>query len=266
MLKEIKHEERESVTLYNEGEKLFGILHRPLGKESFPVVLFCHGLAGHKTGRYRIYVELAEALTAQGIGVLRVDFRGSGDSEGDFSSMTLASEVSDARVALEWLQKAPGINPDKIGIFGRSLGGTVAVIAASQFENIKSIALWAPVFSGDQWVEAWKSLELSSHPNQHEDLRTINGQVVGIPFYEELFAMKMEDNLKKLENIPLLHIHGLKDSIVYPIQADWYQKARNGSPSLFFLYDKSDHDFTFMPERKKAIQETSLWFLKTLLG
>jgi len=259
-----KYEEREAITLVNNGEKLFGIFHRPLVKEPFPVVLFCHGLAGHKTGRYRIYVELAESLTKHGVGVLRVDFRGSGDSEGDFADMTLAGEVSDALIALEWLKSAPGVDREKIGIFGRSLGGSVAVIAASEFGHVKSLALWAPIFSGDQWVEKWSQLDLNSHPDQYADLRTINGQVVGIPFYEELFAMKLEEKLANLQEIPLLHIHGLKDSIVHPVQSEWYQNARNGSDSLFYLYDESDHDFTHMAERKKAILETSLWFQKTL--
>ena len=79
-----KIEERQSVVLENEGQKIFGILHRPIHVDSCPAVLICHGLAGHKTGQYRIYVILAEKLSEAGIASFRIDFRGSGDSEGKF--------------------------------------------------------------------------------------------------------------------------------------------------------------------------------------
>ena len=131
----LKHEERHSVTLHNQGEKLFGIFHRPLTGSPFPAVLICHGLAGHKTGRYRVYVELAEQLTAHGIGALRIDFRGSGDSEGAFADMTLSGEVSDAILAMKWVQTQAEVDSGRVGIFGRSLGGTVAVITAAEYNH-----------------------------------------------------------------------------------------------------------------------------------
>lgn len=268
MLNNQRHETREAITLENEGQRLFGVLHRPLVADPCPAVLFCHGLAGHKTGRYRIYVDLAEALTAQGIAVFRVDFRGSGDSEGAFGDMTLAGEVSDALLSLSWLKNASGIDPKRVGIFGRSLGGAVAVITAAEFQEAKSLALWAPIFSGDQWRDMWKMVmeqEGTINPMiNHEELRTINGQVAGMPFFQELFNMELENELAKLKDVPLLHIHGLKDDVVYPAQANGYKQVREGSDSKFYLYDESDHDFSFIPERRRAITETSLWFKNTL--
>lgn len=260
-----KHEERQSVTLQNGGDKLFGIFHRPLVDKPFPSVLICHGLAGHKTGRYRVYVELAEQLTAHGIGALRIDFRGSGDSEGAFSDMTLAGEVSDALLALEWLKKVEGVDPKRIGLFGRSLGGAVAVITAAEYSECKSIALWAPIYSGDQWQDKWEWAQTQhANPENHVDLRTINGQIAGLPFFEELFTMDLEKRLLSLKNIPLLHIHGLKDQIVYPSHADEYRVQRNGSVSKFISLPESDHDFSFMPEKQTAIKETCKWFQETL--
>lgn len=261
------HETRESVTLHNEGEKLFGIFHKPLVAEPFPAVLICHGLAGHKTGRYRVYVELAEALTAKGIGVLRVDFRGSGDSEGIFSEMTLSSEVSDALVSLKWLENAPGVDKKRIGLFGRSLGGAVAVITAAEFQACKSLALWAPIYSGNQWEEGWNYVKSQNiDPKDYAHLRTINGQVAGVSFFEELFEMSIENKLETLKSVPMLHIHGLKDDIVFPSHAEAYRLKRDGVESKFILLPESDHDFSFMPEKISAIAETAQWFQDTLNG
>ena len=83
-------------------------------------------------------------LSKLGIGSLRFDFRGSGDSEGDFSKMTLESEVSDALLAMEYLRGRPEVAKDRIGIFGRSVGGTIAVMTASR-TPVSSVVAWFPL-------------------------------------------------------------------------------------------------------------------------
>src|SRR6187200_2421224 len=98
-------ENRESVVLENEGQKIFGILHLPEGLEYPPCVIICHGLGGNKVGHYRVYVDLAERLVQSGIAVFRFDFRGCGDSEGAFIDMSLQSEVSDAIKAVEFIKQ-----------------------------------------------------------------------------------------------------------------------------------------------------------------
>ena len=57
------YEDRESVVLENKGQKIFGIIHKPKVSGPIPAVLMCHGLGGHKTGKYRMYVLLAEKLS-----------------------------------------------------------------------------------------------------------------------------------------------------------------------------------------------------------
>lgn len=261
------HEEREAVTLINEGQKIFGIFHRPLLHKPFPAVLICHGLAGHKSGRYRIYVDLAEQLTHHGIAVLRIDFRGSGDSEGEFMDMTLTGEVSDALLGLKFLHEHEGVDEERIGLFGRSLGGPVAIMAAADFRHCKSLALWSAIYSGDQWHDRWEMVKNNNgHPEQLLALRTINGQIGGIPFFEELFTMKLEHHLAKLNHLPLFNVHGLKDEVVLPSHAEAYKMHRKSAkaPSKFLFLPESDHDLTLLAERKKAIHETCLWFKDTL--
>lgn len=260
-----KHEDREPITLYNQGEKLFGIYHKPLIKPPYPAILFCHGLAGHKTGRYRLYVELAEKLTKEGFAVLRFDFRGSGDSEGAIKDLTMTGAVSDAKVAFEWLKDQPDVDKARMGLFGRSFGGTIAIMTAAEVGGCKSLAVWAPLFSGDQWHEKWmRLLNHNMDPAENEELRTINGQVIGLPFYKELFSMDILNSLEGLKGVPLLHLHGLKDDVVIPAHADQYEQARKGCVSRFLIYNESDHDFTFLPERKAATKETINWFKSTL--
>jgi len=51
--------------------------------------------------------------------------------------MSLQGEVSDAVKAFEFLSQQPDIDPMRMGIFGRSFGGAIAVIAAHRFQCIK---------------------------------------------------------------------------------------------------------------------------------
>jgi dipeptidyl aminopeptidase/acylaminoacyl peptidase len=262
-----KHEERESIVLENEGQKIFGIFHRPSSQGPYPTVLMCHGLAGHKTGKFRIYVKLAEQLSLHGIASLRFDFRGSGDSEGHFSDATLSSEVSDALIALKYLRSRPDVDSSKIGIFGRSVGGTVALMTAKKSAPIKTIAIWAPLYDGEQWQEEWKLLHRAeiSEELRYEKMK-INGQVPGLKFFDELFAINMEENLGYLKNIPMLHIHGELDNVITLVHADRYVNARKDSKTInkFIRLPASDHDFSHTKEQIQALEETTTWFEKTL--
>lgn len=262
-----KTEERHAMALMNENEKIFGIFHRPTSDAPYPAVLMCHGMAGNKAGRYRIYVDLAQQLAMSGIAALRIDFRGSGDSEGSFEAMTLKGEVSDALVALAWLQQQAGVDPNRIGLFGRSLGGAVAVMAASEYGRSKSLALWCPIFSGAQWHDKWLWVKQNNaYADALKALRTINGQTAGIAFLEQLFSMQLSPHLDKLAHIPLFHAHGLKDNTVLPTHAEAYKTARESAPALskFILLPESDHDFSALEEREKVIEETCHWFKSTL--
>ena len=83
-------------------------------------VLFCHGNAGnisHRLPTIRLLLDL-------GVNVLIFDYRGYGRSEG---KSTEASMYADVRAAYAWLLEAKKVNPANLFLFGRSLGGAVAI-------------------------------------------------------------------------------------------------------------------------------------------
>ncbi|NGX43052.1 MAG: Dipeptidyl-peptidase 5 [Chlamydiae bacterium] len=262
-----KFETRNWVEFTNKGEKIVGVIHRPLNIEKPPVVLFCHGLAGHKIGQHRMYVLLSECLSKAGIASYRFDFRGSGDSEGNFGEMSLEGEVSDAVKAFAFLSQQPHIDPNRIGVFGRSFGCAIAVIAAHRFGNVKSMGLWAPVYNAEQWEEHWEMIETQQvDEEQRHELMRINGQLPSMDFYKELFAMSIEKELESLKEVPLLVIHGEKDPFVSIKHAEQYVEARKSAPATteFIRLPHSDHDFTHPEEKLKATHGTCEWFAKTL--
>jgi fermentation-respiration switch protein FrsA (DUF1100 family) len=89
------------------------------------VVMLCHGNAGNISHR----IETAEFLTSLGVNAFLFDYRGYGRSDG---SATEQNTYADARAVYEWLRSEKNFSPQAIFIFGRSLGGAVAVELATQ--------------------------------------------------------------------------------------------------------------------------------------
>ncbi|UCG63048.1 MAG: alpha/beta hydrolase [Candidatus Zixiibacteriota bacterium] len=97
----------------------------PGDSSSAKVFLFCHGNAGNISHR----LETIEFLRQLRCAVMIFDYRGFGRSGGDPSEEGV---YADARACYDWLVNGKGITPDDIVIFGRSLGGAVAVDLATR--------------------------------------------------------------------------------------------------------------------------------------
>ncbi|MGQ1947577.1 alpha/beta hydrolase family protein [Geofilum sp. OHC36d9] len=132
---------------------LSGTLTLPQNKGRFPVVILISGsgpqnrdeeLLGHKP-----FLVISDYLTKNGIGVLRYDDRGVGQSKGTFKSATSADFATDVESAVAYLKTRNEVT--KIGLIGHSEGGLIAPMVASQSENVAFIVLLAgPGIQGDQ--------------------------------------------------------------------------------------------------------------------
>ncbi len=256
-------EKRESVVFEVNGQKIFGVIHHPNGEGPAPAVLICHGFAGHKVGYRRLYVQMAESLSKAGIATLRVDFRGCGDSEGCFGDVTIDQLVGDAQAALEFLGEQEEIDETRLGLLGVSLGGPVSVLAA-QDATLQSLALWAPVANGVKWTEDWSEHYPGEVVEHH--IRC-GGQLASPEFRDQFLQIRARQEVPYLANLPLLHVHGLADRVVFPGHADIYREARGDAEaeSCFVTLPNSDHNFSHHDgERTQLVEETMEWFRKTL--
>ncbi len=117
--------EAEDVALQSgDGVRLHAFLlpGNPPGRRS---LLFLHGNAGNASHR----LPNAAALAQLGADVLLLDYRGYGLSEGRPSE---AGVIADARAALGYLMRSRGAPRERIVLFGRSLGGAIAVALAKE--------------------------------------------------------------------------------------------------------------------------------------
>src|SRR5690606_36670830 len=132
---------------------LRGMLHRPDGVDPTPAVILLHGLTGQHIESHRLFVQVARALADARFAALRFDFYGSGDSDGDYEEFTLDTELADACAGFDWLSTQSGIDPNRIGVVGLSLGGAIAALLAGQGPRVKTTVLWNAVASSREMSE-----------------------------------------------------------------------------------------------------------------
>ncbi len=117
-------------------EQLAGRLELPLDQKPHNFVIFAHCFTCTKN--LTAVRNIGRALTDAGFGVLRFDFTGLGESEGDFENTNFSGNVDDLVEAADFLAEnymAPTL------LIGHSLGGTAAIFAASKMQSIKAVAV-----------------------------------------------------------------------------------------------------------------------------
>lgn len=124
------------------GERLVGILHRATaGQVGKPGVLVIVGGPQYRVGSHRQFVLLARALAAAGYPVLRFDYRGMGDSEGD--PRTFERVDDDIRSAIDTLMReVPGM--PGVVLWGLCDGASAAMIYASQDARVVGLVAANP--------------------------------------------------------------------------------------------------------------------------
>lgn len=261
-----KTESREWVIIENEGQRLFAVLHRPLHVENPPIVVVLHGFASSKQGTSRGYVRLAERLTQQGIACLRFDFRGAGDSEGDLSVLSLEDLVSDAVCVCHYIEHLEGIDAQRIGLFGASLGGSIAILSTALHRLTKALVLWAPVASGELWYRDFIRAHpefMQAHPSQVAG--TYKGVKLNPTFREQFGRMRAYETLSSCTTLPILHMHGKDDSQISIDHQQAFKKAcAHLQMARFITFSETEHSFGRSKVFAEAVQETVNWFKKYL--
>ncbi len=111
-----------------DGIDLAGWLIKPPHPRSpAPAIIMCHGVGANKSD----FTELAASLARRGYYVLLFDFRAHGESGGGRTSLGY-HEQKDVAAAVSILKNRPGIDMKRIGIYGFSMGGATAILAAAR--------------------------------------------------------------------------------------------------------------------------------------
>lgn len=119
---------------------------RFVGPNGRPVVVMGHGLGGTKDSGLQPF---AERLSQAGLDVLAFDYRGFGMSEGlPRQTVSVAGQIQDFHAAIAAAKKLPGVNPNRIVLWGSSLSGGHVLRVAADRDDITAVIAMTPLTSG----------------------------------------------------------------------------------------------------------------------
>ncbi|MFH1700322.1 MAG: alpha/beta hydrolase [Candidatus Zixiibacteriota bacterium] len=129
------------------GAHLEGTLTKPKTGGPFPTVILISGSGMQNRDEmvfgHRPFWVLADHLTRNGIAVLRVDDRGTGQSTGEVMTSTTEDFAGDVKAGVDYLKLRDDIDKSKIGLIGHSEGGIIAPMVASSTDDVAFIILLA---------------------------------------------------------------------------------------------------------------------------
>ncbi|CAM9169507.1 unnamed protein product [Ectocarpus sp. 12 AP-2014] len=209
-----------------DGIKIHGWLLKSPEASKVPTLVYFHGNAGNIGFRL---VNARQMQLAIGCNVLMVDYRGYGKSEG---TPTEEGLMLDVEASLRALRESPksGVHPDKLILFGRSLGGAVALAGADRYPDLVRAVIVENTF-----------ISVSHMVDQ------LMPMLSGIKWLVLRLRWDNEEKARRLTR-PVLYISGLKDELIPP----WHMRAlynaspeRSGGGKRIFTVKDGTHNDTW---------------------
>jgi dipeptidyl aminopeptidase/acylaminoacyl peptidase len=259
----------------SEGFKIYALLTIPWGEKpqtGWPVVIFNHGYIPPE--QYRTterYVAYVDAFARNGYIVFRSDYRGHGSSEGEatggYGSPAYTIDVLNAVASIK---QFPDADPDRIGMWGHSMGGHVTLRAMVTTKDIKAGVIWAGVVASyPDMLERWRrqndndddddAIPTPDPNNPRRRWRQELLETYGSPEENPEFWASISPNsyLSDLSGPIQLH-HGTADDSV-PLEFSEIlntQIQAVGKPVELYTYDGDNHNISnyFTTAMERSIQ------------
>jgi pimeloyl-ACP methyl ester carboxylesterase len=215
--------------------------------------LIIPGFADTAVGPHNFHVQIARKLQQLGCAVLRFDYRGQGESEGDFIDFTIASGFADVEHAWQRLCQFPFIDQARMGVVGYSLGGLYAVELAAKQPSIRGVGLLAPVAHPERVFRSFFTDEQLLEADRQGWIDWL-GWPVGAPFIQGLSTIQPLPSMRTL-HAPVHIFHGTYDREVPPDQAIAYEQAG----AKISWIEAGDHGFTSVAQNQRIIEQLSTW-------
>ncbi len=171
---------------------LLGCYHPPLSQSVRSCgVLLCYPIDHEYIQFHRAYRELSLHLSKAGFPVLRFDYFGCGDSSGNCEEGNILQWLVDIPRAISELKRKGEVR--KVCLVGMRLGGTLALMAGAELEDVEGMVLWDPVVNGNTYVRELRTLHREmlgySHVKQEKrPKRKEPTEVLGFPLTNSMIT------------------------------------------------------------------------------
>jgi uncharacterized protein len=282
--------EQEKVRFYSSGLRLSGILYRrvgTMGSERLPGVVLCNG---YTTVKELYLPPLAIAMAEAGFVALTFDYRGFGESEGPAGRLIPFEQVEDARNAITFLGSRPCVDSARIGVFGTSFGGGIAIAVGAFDPRVRTVVSNMPVCNGERWLRGmrpyWNWVEFLQRLEADRVSRVLTGTselvdraVIAPPdpaanrthgkqaprpnlrleSGEAILEFKPEELVGRISPRPLLMIVAAADTRVPPdVSLPTFERARE--PKTLKILEGMDHHEVYeLPARAELLAVVVPW-------
>ena len=250
--------DRYIISYQSEGNKIYALFTVPWGEmpsTGWPVIIFNHGYIPPE--QYRTterYVNYVDVLARNGYLILRSDYRGHGNSEGIArSSYQSPGYTVDILNALASVKTYPLADPDRIGMWGHSMGGNIMLRAMVVSDEIKAGVIWGGVVvSYPDMYEYWwgsnnRNISTPSPFARRGAWRSEWTEVYGT-FEEnpEFWASISANNYLPDLSGPLQLHHGTADKSVPHVLSEilFEEVTEVGLPIELYLYENDNHNIS----------------------
>ncbi len=263
----------------SDGLKIYALLTVPRGAKpetGFPVIIFNHGYI--PPTQYRTterYVDYVDRIARSGYIVFRSDYRGHGNSEGDARGGYGSPDYTvDVLNAVGTMKKFPDADPNRIGMWGHSMGGYITLRAMVIDPSIKAGSIWAGVVASyPDLISRWRrpsSGSASSVPPSGSTQRRWRDELqemYGTPQENPEFWNSISANSYLAElSAPIQLHHGTADTSVPVLFSELLNEqilAVDGNSELY-LYRGDNHNIS--QNFGTAMQRTIEFFNKYVKG
>ena len=238
------------------GETLAGTFHVPPEDCRRGIILgHCFTCSRHT----KILRDLSLALVEEGFKVLRFDFSGNGQSEGNFSESIYSKQISDMKVAASFMS-AQGVS--WFGLAGHSMGAMVALLAAAEMDKVRAVctvAAKASALHTTHFLNESQLHELQNTGRVHFVSRGRNLELTDA-FLADAARYELSKVLPSLVQ-PWLIVHGDQDEIIPVKDAHSLHQYKPADTELAIIPD-ADHMFSQDAQRQEVTELVVKWFKK----
>lgn len=251
------------VSFESSGQQLVGVMEYTSANPTAAVVLI-HGMTNSKDD-CPLIKETAEALAKEGLLAFRFDSFGSGESPGELADRTISAMVQNTRDAIEFIRSTWA--PRAIGLWGRSTGGTAAILC-SDCPDVKAFGLaTTPVLLTEVFVTRFEKvrsleIELEKQGKTLPGTGKYKGEFKFNPgFFEEMsgYERKVMESLSKMSHVLVL---GTTPDTKVPLNNATTIVNKVKEPKEIHIFEHVDHDYKGV--EREAVGLATSWFSKYL--
>jgi fermentation-respiration switch protein FrsA (DUF1100 family) len=230
---------KDYVALEVDGIAIVGQLYLPGSRAQYPVVCLCHGVPSGNPpdpddGGYPL---LAENICRDGLAVFIFNFRGAGDSGGNFD---ILGWTRDLRAVIDYLWDLGEIDKSRLSLVGFSAGAAVSIYVASQDKRVSGVAACASPADFTFLIDVSEPQSVIDRFRKSGTIQDADFPPSAEEWLDHFRTVTPVNHVAGIAPRPLLVIHGSEDETV-PVSHAHYLYEKAGEPKKLVIIDGAGH-------------------------